>query len=296
MPDALAEQQRRAHITGSLLVVASAIAFGLIPWWLNVAKDHGATAMGVLTGRFVIAALVLLVMRRSRLPGRRWPRGELLVGLSLLGMIAFFLQASLYLVSVTIIPSSLATVIFYTAPVLVVIFGMVFFGIRPTRLTVTCLIVAVIGTALIAGEIESGAVGGALMAFGAAIVFAWYTLISSKLLPRTDTLTALTVVIVGAAVSYTIAWVVHPQRLPDDATGWTAVIAIATISTIGSMGAFFAGLRRVGPSAAAILSTAEPLVTIFVGVVVLGETLAALQIVGAILVLAGVTVLARDTG
>ena len=80
VPDALAEQQRRAHITGSLLVVASAIAFGLIPWWLNVAKDHGATAMGVLTGRFVIAALVLLVMRRSRLPGRRWPRGELLVG------------------------------------------------------------------------------------------------------------------------------------------------------------------------------------------------------------------------
>ena len=294
--DATTHAARREELVGALLVVASAVAFGLIPWWLIVAKRHGATPMGVLTARFVIASAVLLVMRRARMPRASWPRGSLLFGLIALGSVAFFLQASLYLVSVTIIPSSLATVLFYTAPVLVVIFGFLFFHQRPNRLTIGCLVVAVVGTAFTAGEIESGSVKGALMAFGAAVVFAWYTLISARLLPKTDTLTALTIVICGASISYLIAWIVHPQHLPNDAIGWIAVFAIATISTVFSMGAFFAGLRRVGPAEAAILSTAEPIVTIFVGVLVLDEHLSGVQLAGALLVLAAVTVLARDTG
>jgi len=294
--DEISGAARREQLVGALLVVASAMAFGLIPWWLIVAKRHGATPMGVLTARFVIASAVLLVMRRVRYPDSTWPRGRVLAGLIGLGSIAFFLQASLYLVSVTIIPSSLATVLFYTAPVLVVIFGFVFFGQRPNRLTIGCLVIAVVGTALTAGQIERGSITGALMAFGAAVVFAWYTLISARLLPRTNTLTALTVVIVATAFSYIVAWAVHPQHLPNDRTGWLAVIAIALVSTVFSMGAFFAGLRRVGPAEASILSTAEPIVTIFVGVLVLGEHLSGLQLVGALLVLTAVTVLARDTG
>ena len=294
--DSPADAKRRDELVGAGLVIASAVAFGLIPWWLIVAKRHGATPMGVLTARFVIAAGVLLVARRLRYPGSGWPRGWLLTGLVALGSVAFFLQASLYLVAVTIIPSSLATVLFYTAPILVVIFGFVFFGQHPNRLTIGCLLIAVVGTAMTAGQIESGSIKGALMAFGAAFVFAWYTLISSRLLPRTNTLTALTVVIVAAAVSYIVAWSIRPQHLPDDAIGWIAVVAIAVISTVLSMGAFFAGLRRVGPAETSILSTAEPIVTIFVGLLVLDEHLSAIQLVGASLVLVAVTVLARDTG
>ena len=234
--------------------------------------------------------------QRHRLGGHPWPRGRLLVGLVLLGMVAFFLQASLYLVSVTIIPSSLATVIFYTAPVLVVLIGLIFFGIRPNRLTVGCLITAVIGTGLVAGEIESGSLGGALMAFGAAVVFACYTLAQQPAAAQDRHADG------PDSGDRRCRCVVHDRLDRASATPADRRDAVDRGRRDRgdrhrfAMGAFFAGLRRVGPAEAAILSTAEPIVTILVGVVILDEHLSAVQIVGALLVLVAVTVLARDTG
>ena len=49
---------------------------------------------------------------------------------------------------------------------------------------------------------------------------------------------------------------------------------------------FFAGLRRVGPTNASILSTVEPLATVVLAFLVFGETLGALQLAGGTLVLA----------
>ena len=57
------------------------------------------------------------------------------------------------------------------------------------------------------------------------------------------------------------------------------------------MSAFFAGLRRVGPSEAAILSTFEPIVTVALALVVLGERLSEPQLAGGALVLAAVVLL-----
>ena len=58
MPDASAQEARQhEQLVGALLVVASAVAFGLIPWWLDVANNHGATTMGVLGARFWIATI-----------------------------------------------------------------------------------------------------------------------------------------------------------------------------------------------------------------------------------------------
>jgi drug/metabolite transporter (DMT)-like permease len=55
--------------------------------------------------------------------------------------------------------------------------------------------------------------------------------------------------------------------------------------------AFFAGLERVGPSAAAILSTLEPVVTVGLAAAAFGESLAGVQLLGAALVLSAVVVM-----
>ena len=54
---------------------------------------------------------------------------------------------------------------------------------------------------------------------------------------------------------------------------------------------FFAGLARVGPSAASILSTLEPLVTVALAAAAFGESLGAVQLVGGALVLGAVLVM-----
>jgi len=75
------------------------------------------------------------------------------------------------------------------------------------------------------------------------------------------------------------------------AAGWGWLAAIALVSTVGAVIAFFAGLERVGPSAAAILSTLEPVVTVGLAALAFGESLAGVQLLGAGLVLAAVVVM-----
>ena len=81
-----------------------------------------------------------------------------------------------------------------------------------------------------------------------------------------------------------------------DAKGWAATAAAAFFSTVIAMGFFFAGIKIVGPGAAAVLSTIEPVVSIVVGVTALGESLNSVRVAGALMVLVSVTVLARLSG
>ena len=63
------------------------------------------------------------------------------------------------------------------------------------------------------------------------------------------------------------------------------------VSTVVAVSAFFAGLRRVGPSEAAILSTFEPPVTVALAFLALGERLTVAQLFGGAMVLAAVVLL-----
>ena len=63
------------------------------------------------------------------------------------------------------------------------------------------------------------------------------------------------------------------------------------MSTVLAMLAFFAGLRRTGPSTASILSTFEPVVTTALAAVTLHEFLTPVQLVGGVVVLSSVAIL-----
>jgi drug/metabolite transporter (DMT)-like permease len=73
-------------------------------------------------------------------------------------------------------------------------------------------------------------------------------------------------------------------------------VLIALVSTVIAVSCFFAGLRRVGPSEAAILSTFEPPVTVMLAFLVLGERLTMPQLAGGALVLAAVVMLQLRAG
>jgi drug/metabolite transporter (DMT)-like permease len=90
--------------------------------------------------------------------------------------------------------------------------------------------------------------------------------------------------VVAGAVSGAVDFAFEP-------IGWLWLAGIAVVSTVVAIALFFAGLRRVGPSRASIISTVEPLVTVGLAFVVFGERLSATQLLGGVLVLAAVVVL-----
>jgi drug/metabolite transporter (DMT)-like permease len=278
---------------GIIFILISGASFGLLPWFARTAYDHGTEPLGMLAVRFTFASIVLLAIHSFRRKEISLPSRKLGIQLFLLGAVGYAPQATFFFFGVERIDTSLATVIFYTYPAFVVLASWVVFRHTPSVRMTACLIVAVFGTALTAGQISSGSGIGVALMFGAAIWYTGYILVSSKIAGQSGAFVSLTYVMVGAAVSHLLLLALLRPSLPQDTTGWLAVFAAAIVSTVIAMGFFFAGVSRIGPGEAAVFSTIEPVVSIAVGVYALDENLTTTRIIGALCVLVSVAVLAQ---
>jgi drug/metabolite transporter (DMT)-like permease len=104
---------------------------------------------------------------------------------------------------------------------------------------------------------------------------------------------AATVVMLSAALTYAVLATSEGYAWPQSSLGWVAVLAIALFSTLLAILGFFKGMEKLGAADASTVSTLEPLVTIGLAALVLGETATPLQLVGGGLILSAVIYLAR---
>lgn len=147
--------------------------------------------------------------------------------------------------------------------------------------------------------VVAGAGTGALDALGigltlaAAVIYAAYILLSDGIAKRLTPQLLTALVCTGASLPLTAGSALLGDLQPGDVSlaGWGWLVCLAAISTVASIGLFFAGLTRVGPTTASILATVEPLVTVVLAFVVFGERLGPVQLAGGALVLTAVVLL-----
>ena len=283
--------------TGTLLCLASGAAFGAMAIFGKLAYEEGATVGTLLPARFVIAATVfwLLAVATGKLRlVRDLPRRDVAMGLAL-GGIGYALQAGLFFAALDRVDASLLSLLLYTFPAMVAIAAVAIGRERLEPRRVVALILASGGLALVVGGAGSGTLDplGAAFGIAAAATYATYILVSQSTAERVRPDVLATLVCTGAALSLTVGTVALGVAEPGavSATGWGWIGGLAVISTVAAITLFFAGLSRVGPTAAGILSTVEPLTTVLLAYAVFGETLTALQLAGGALVLAAVPVL-----
>ena len=130
----------------------------------------------------------------------------------------------------------------------------------------------------------------------AACFYASYIVAGSRLTPRAGPLRSTAVIMVGAALTVVTLALITKPGLPGSGRGWVALAAVVVICTVVAPWSFFAGVSRIGPADASTISTLEPVVSVLLGVAVLGERLAGIQVAGAVLVLGAVAALARTGG
>lgn len=278
------------RVLGIVLALTSAASFGVMPVLTKVVYDDGAEPVGVLAVRFAIAAVVLQVLARTRREVR--PTGRTLALLAGLGGIGYVGQALCYFFALERISAGLTSLLLYVYPALVVVLGAVVLRDRPRPLAVACVVVATLGTAFTIGPVAGGQSSGVLLGLAAALVYAVYILVSSRVTGVGPFATAAWVLTASAVVMGVLALATGP-RLPSSATAWLALVGVALIGTVVAVTTFFAALALLGPSDTAVVSTVEPVVSIAVAGLVLGERLGSLQLAGGVVVLLAVGVLAR---
>jgi drug/metabolite transporter (DMT)-like permease len=285
-----------AAMRGALLCLLSAAAFATLGIFGRLASDAGATVATTLLVRFGLAALVFAAALRATggwSALRRLPRRVVLTGLGL-GAAGYSLQSGLYFAAIGRLDVSMVALLLYTYPAFVTVAALALGRAEPSLRIGAALAIASVGLILVLLAAGTGAfdLPGALMALGASLTYTTYILVSDGVVGEVDPFALSLLVLTGATASFAVAGLATGSlqfALPAEA--WLWLVLIALVSTVVAVSAFFAGLRRVGPSEAAILSTFEPPVTVALASMALGERLTAVQLAGGALVLAAVILL-----
>jgi drug/metabolite transporter (DMT)-like permease len=261
----------------------------------QLAFDAGASVGTLLSGRFLVAAAVLwplvwLIIR----PGRP-VRAQVAAGL-LLG-VGYSAHAWLFCASLARLDAGLVDLLLFTYPALVTLGAVTLRRERWSARGAVALGAAMAGTALVlAGGLHSIDPLGVALALGSAVAYAGYILISAGQLERTNPFLLAALVTTGAAITLTAAGIARSDVSLDADASLLASIVLVSFVAVAGMTTFVAGIDRLGPSRASIVSAVQPALTPVVGFAVFADRLGPAQVVGGGLVLAGVVVLeARGT-
>jgi drug/metabolite transporter (DMT)-like permease len=285
---------------GSLLCLLSAAAFGCMAIFGKYAYDAGVDVGALLLVRFGIAAAVLAAVAAAAGALRGLGRRAVATGLAM-GAIGYATQAGLFFLALERMDASLLSLLLYTYPALVTAAAIVIGRERVNGRRLVALGLASAGTVLVLAGAGTGALDplATVLALGAAVAYTAYILTGDRVVAGVPPLALAGLVTAGATGTFlVVALATGGPHLGFEAAGWGWLAAIALVSTVFAIIAFFAGLARVGPSTASILSTLEPVVTVTLAAIAFGERLTAVQVAGGVLVLATVVVLnapRRDT-
>jgi len=255
--------------------------------------------------RFVIASLVVAIIAvamRTRI------RRDALTPVVLSAIFGYLGYSVFVFVGLTMAPASDAALIVPTTiPVLTAIAAS-FFGERVTATKVAGFALASIGAALViaagqtGGDFSSRRLLGDLLMLVGAVCWAIYTALGTITLRTRSPIEVVAVAIpVGALLLIPFGFFEQGYRdVPSwSASVWADAFYLALVVTVGSFTLFYWVVRRVGAGIASLSSYFVPVLTLAMAVVLLGDRPQPLQLVGGLVILAGVRLatlrLARDS-
>lgn len=216
------------------------------------------------------------------------------VGFCLFGVLGVSLFFGSYQVAVRESGAALAVVLLYTAPVWVALFSRALFGERLTRRKLTALAVALCGTTLVC--LSGGSAGGAPSAAGiacglaAGFFYAAHYPFYTWWRNRYSTATLYTFMLLAGA----LALAPFVTFTPRDTMTWAGLVFLGVFCTYGAYLAYGAGLRRISPVRAAVVSNLEPVIGTLLAWAWWHENFSPLGWVGGMLVLAAVCILTTE--
>ncbi|HXP16496.1 MAG TPA: DMT family transporter [Terriglobales bacterium] len=295
----------RKPVRGHLYIAAATFLWG-------VAASLGRAAFtGRLPGLQVLRPIDPLILSQSRatfsflvilpvlwlLRGRRslrLPAADL-GQIFLIGVLG--VAASNYFYYLAIQKTNVATAIIvqYTAPVWVLLYTVARGQQRPTLQRVAAVGLAVTGIALVIGLFGSGGLRldtvGVLAALLAAFSFAFYNIGGHDILARHDRWTVLLYTTCSASLFWVLVnppWKIAAGHYSGQQ--WLFLLLFSLLSVLAPFSFYFAGLQHLEPTRAIVVSCLEPVFSILIAAIALGEVMRPLQVLGIVIVLAAIIV------
>lgn len=274
-----------------LMFVAAMLIFGSNGVFASMLEMSGAqlVLMRTLIGGAVL--LIIILISRSRTPKEVLLREKwrlLFAGVCLGANWALLFEAY------NLMNVSLATLTYYTAPVLVLVLAPLVLKERQNSLAYLGMVIVIAGMLLVVGtDFGQGGVTvtGLVVGLGSAVFYAMLMLVNKQITGVSGlNLTFIEIVIAAVILLPYVFATSGGVPLPTDARGIFALLFLCTVNTGFACWLYFSSMNRLPAKAVALMGYFDPVSALIFSAVFLDERLSTVQFIGAVLVLAGALV------
>ncbi|WP_442486381.1 DMT family transporter [Fusobacterium necrophorum] len=249
----------------------------------------------VVAFRYVLASIILLPVTLSfiRQEKEDFSRKDFFM-LVLLGILTYPLTSMLQFLGLSFTSASSATTIIGIEPVMIAIIGFLFFKERTSPIVFFLGIVALFGVALTVGvsALENVSFFGCFLVFLSTIVVSFWVQLSKKILTKMSSnyYTALTIQLGTLFALPIMLFLVRNWEIHYSFEGILALLYLVVGCSIGAGWFWNKGLERSEASKSGLFLALEPVFGIILAVLILGERLNFLSIIGIILVISSAAI------
>ncbi|WP_028534187.1 DMT family transporter [Paludibacterium yongneupense] len=289
---------------GIVLAILSAAGFSAKAIFVKLGFRYGASAEALLAMRMLIAMPFFLWMACiSTNPStlRKMARRDVAM-IVILGLLGYYLTSLFDFIGLQYVSSGLERLTLFLYPTLVLAISTLWLGKRYPKSVWYAVALAYAGAGLaVAHDLGDSTFGptvfrGLAWVGGSMVTYALYIAGSGEVIKRVGatpfaalaTLVACVAVLLHFAITQPLTTLQMPWQ------GYAVCAAMALISTVFPVWALNQAIRNLGAGRAASISTFGPVVTIFLGWTVLGESISWMQVVGAMLVVTGVVIVCKS--
>ena len=284
-----------ATTRGILLIAISSLVIAFVPSFAKLAYEGGATPSAVVAARYPVSFVVLIAI--GLISGTRiWPVRSTLRHSFIAGAFALVVGFG-FMGSVAYIDVSLAILIFYLHPVFIGIYGHVVGSHRFDRVKMAGALIAIFGLALaLAVNLDRLDPIGLSLAFMGAVGATVMILVNSRTTVEIGVIRAnLQMTVFAGILTALVVPVVGSFQLPQTGLGWFSLVGAAAGITVGFL-LFFAAVPTLGATRATLISILEPVFSVIVALILIGETLTPVQWIGVALVVGGLFAIELPSG
>ena len=290
-------KRRRIHTNGIFYAVISSASFGFSPLFTLGLLSAGLTGFDVLSYRWLIAGLVLMIYALCKKKSLRLISFEEFWKVTILSILRSVTSITL-LIGYANISSGIASTINFMYPVVVAACMMCFFGERKSLSDIGAMAASIFGVYLLAsgdsiivdgGNTRLGLICSLISAFSFA---AYYIVMKQVKADKIEVVKFTTWIMMMSAFYFIICAFVFEGKLNfiNDGRSWINILGLGLWSTMVSNITGVKAIRRIGPTQTSILGALQPLTAVVLGVLFLGEHLYTRSLIGISIILVAVSI------
>ena len=271
-----------ALVAGILLASAAVVS--------RYAYDAGSAAISIVTSRTLLIVVFLGLALRIKNINCTIPRGS--IGMIALNGVLFAVMSGGYIGAIKFIPVGLATLVFFTFPILVTILLMLLRLERVTLFRLSLTLLGFFGLSIMLGAtFENVDSRGVWLAFLASLATAVNALLIRRFFEgQNPFLVTFHISIFSLLTLLAVILVTGKPAFPNALSGWLGLFGVGFFQTFGTPLYLYA-ITKIGPLKASMATNIQPVVAIIAAWILFNETLAPIQAVGGAIVLTAIVVM-----